>query len=100
MSKKVPHTPHTRSPAHGLKREISYLKPPKFRSYYTIKEVAQEVGRDVSRIRILETEGRIPKAVRVTRGSLEIRLWSPAQVEEIREIFAALRPGRPRSDGS
>ena len=82
------------------KRDITYLKPPKFRNYFTIKEVAQEVGRDVSRIRILETEGRIPKAVRVTRGSLEIRLWSPAQVEEIREIFAQLRPGRPRSDGN
>jgi len=80
---------------HG-QRDLSYLKPKKFQKHVTITELARIVNRDVSRLRQLDREGRIPEAARITRGTLEIRLWSPAQVEEIKEIFSNMRPGRPR----
>lgn len=80
---------------HHGERDMSYLKPPKFRNHVTITELSRIVGRDISRLRQLEREGRIPEAARVERGTLQIRLWSPAQVEEIKDIISQLRPGRP-----
>jgi hypothetical protein len=74
---------------------MSYLKPRKFRDHVTITELSRIVDRDISRLRQLEKEDRIPKAVRVKRGTLEVRLWSPEQVEEIKAIISTLRPGRP-----
>jgi hypothetical protein len=78
-----------------IKRDTSRLKPAKFQNHRTIGELAREVDRDISWIRVLEAEGRIPKAIRVKRGRLQIRLWSPEQVEEIKEIFSNMKPGRP-----
>jgi hypothetical protein len=78
-----------------IKRDVSTLKPLKFQDHRTIGELAREVDRDVSWIRALEADGRIPKAIRVRRGRLQVRLWSPEQVEEIKEIFRNMRPGRP-----
>lgn len=78
-------------------RNVNYLKPPRFSTHLTISELSREVDREISWLRQLEREGRIPKAARVTRGALEVRLWSPAQVEEIKEIIASHRPGRPRN---
>jgi DNA-binding transcriptional MerR regulator len=78
-------------------RDLKFLKPNKFKDHMTIAELARFVRRDPSRIRQLERAGRIPKAVRVTRGENEVRLWSPAQCDEIKEIIDALRPGRPSS---
>ena len=80
---------------HG-QRDLSYLKPPKFRNHVTLVELSRIVNRDPSRIKQLERAGRIPVPARIKRGTLEIRLWSPAQVEEIREIISQMRPGRPR----
>lgn len=80
-------------------RDVRYLKPKKFRDHLTITEVARHVKRDVSWIRRLEKKGRIPKAHRVTRGQIEIRLWSPAQVAEIERIIAGHKVGRPPGDG-
>jgi hypothetical protein len=79
---------------HG-QRDLSYLKPKKFRNHVTLIELSRIVNRDPSRIRQLEREERIPVPARITRGTLEIRLWSPAQVEEIKEIFENMKPGRP-----
>jgi hypothetical protein len=79
---------------HGA-RDMSYLKPAKFRNHVTITELARIVNRDPSRLKQLEKEGRIPEAARIERGTLLIRLWSPAQVEEITEIISQLKPGRP-----
>lgn len=76
-------------------REVGYLKPAKFQDYLTITELANEVGRTISWLRLLERDDRIPKAARVKRGKLRVRLWSPAQVEEIKEILATHRRGRP-----
>jgi len=77
-------------------RDMSFLKPARFSDHMTVVEVSRAVRRDPSRIRELERAGRIPKAQRVQRGTQAVRLWSPAQVEEIREIFATMRPGRPK----
>lgn len=80
-----------------MRRDVAYLKPPKFRNFLTLSEVAEAVGKDPSWIRLLEKEDRIPKARRVKRGERgEVRLWSPAQVDEIKTIIAQHKPGRPR----
>jgi hypothetical protein len=76
-------------------RDLSFLKSKKFQNHMTIAELARYVKRDPSRIRQLERQDRIPKAVRVRRGQNEVRLWSPAQCDEILEIVNSLRPGRP-----
>lgn len=81
---------------HHGQRDLSYLKPRKFQNHVTLVEASRIVNRDPSRLRQLEKDGRIPTAARVKRGTLEIRLWSPAQVEEIKEVVAGLKPGRPR----
>jgi tRNA(Ser,Leu) C12 N-acetylase TAN1 len=79
------------------KRDVTYLKPPRFAHYLTLSELCVAVERDPSWIRLLEKDGRIPRAQRVKRGRIEVRLWSPAQVEEIKAIIATHRPGRPRN---
>jgi DNA-binding transcriptional MerR regulator len=76
-------------------RDVSSLKPKKFQDYLTISELAKECRRDVSTLRQHERDHKIPKAHRVTVGQLEVRLWSPAQVREIKKILARMRPGRP-----
>jgi hypothetical protein len=90
------HRRKTQLSHHGA-RDMAYIKPPKFRNHVTITELSRIVNRDTRRIRQLEKEGRIPEAVRVERGTLLIRLWSPAQVEEIKDIISKLRQGRPRN---
>ena len=76
-------------------RNLEFLKPRKFSEHVTISELSRLVRREISWLRQLEREGRIPKASRVQRGKLSVRLWSPEQVEEIREILYEMRPGRP-----
>jgi len=78
-----------------IRRDLDYLKPERFRHYFTIKELAERVERDPSWIKRLERDGRIPIATRITKGELQIRLWSPEQVDEIEIILSAMRPGRP-----
>jgi hypothetical protein len=80
-----------------VRRDTGYLKPKKFQNYLTLSELAERVQRDPSWIRILEREERIPKAQRFQRGQISIRLWSPAQAEEIERIIATHRPGRPHT---
>lgn len=77
------------------RRNLDYMKPAKFKDYMTLSELCEHVKRDPSWIRELERQGKIPKAKRVPRGKLEIRLWSPKQAEEIIEILSEMRPGRP-----
>lgn len=77
------------------KRDVSYMKPEKFKGYFTLAEASREVGRDPSRIRRLEADGKIPQAARVSVGTLKVRLWSPAQVSEIKVVLSKMRPGRP-----
>lgn len=78
-------------------KDVSSLKPPRFQDHMTLTEVVREVKRDPSWIKRLEREGRIPKAARF--GKLRTRLWSPKQVDEIRQVIANSRPGRPRKNG-
>jgi hypothetical protein len=78
-----------------VRRDLDYLKPVRFRHYFTVKELADYVDRDPSWIKRLERDGRIPVATRITKGELQIRLWSPEQVDEIEIILSAMKPGRP-----
>lgn len=76
-------------------RDVTFLKPKGFQKHLTITELSRVIDRDTSWIRKLERADRIPKAKRVVHGELAIRLWSPAQVEEIKRIIAQMKPGRP-----
>ena len=76
-------------------RDVNYLKPEKFQDWMTITEVARAVDRDISWIRKLEADGKIPPAKRVPRGQLSIRLWSPEDVQDIQTVLSQMRPGRP-----
>jgi hypothetical protein len=82
-------------PGGTVPRDITYFKPAKYRDYYTLAEMAREVPCDPSWLRKLERAGRIPQAQRVQRGKLSIRLWSPAQRDEIVEIINSHKIGRP-----
>lgn len=79
-------------------RNLDYLKPPKFRNYLTIGEVAEFVPVDPKWLVRLEKADRIPRAQRVQRGKLSVRLWSPKQAEEIRRIIEGHHVGRPPQD--
>jgi hypothetical protein len=79
------------------RRDVSYLKPPRFKDHLTLAELSEKVGRDASWLRVLERDARIPRATRVRRGQIDVRLWSPAQVREIEQIISQHRPGRPKN---
>ena len=78
-----------------MKRDVSYIKPRDKQGFFTLSEAAEACGCDTSWLRRLESNDRIPKAARVKRGKLNIRLWTPEQVEEIKEILATHKVGRP-----
>lgn len=75
---------------------LAHLKPKKFKDYKTMSEVAAEIPVDTRWLRRLESEDRIPRAQRVPMGTLQMRLWSPEQVEEIKTIIAQHKVGRPK----
>jgi hypothetical protein len=76
-------------------RDTDYMKPPRFADYLTITEMSRAVDRDISWLRKLERDGKIPKAHRVPVGKLMVRLWSPTQRDEILVIVNSLKRGRP-----
>lgn len=76
-------------------RDTVYMKPKGFEDYLTITEMSRAVDRDISWIRKLEKDEKIPKAHRVQVGKLSVRLWSPTQRDEILVIVNSLRRGRP-----
>lgn len=82
-----------RVPLH--KRDVDYMKPKGKENYLTLAETSRAVERDPSWLRKLEGENRIPKAHRVPFGKLMVRLWSPRQVDEIKEIVSNMKRGRP-----
>lgn len=87
--------------SHRLRmRDVTWLKPRGFEHYFTLTELSREIDKTQSWLRKLEKDGRIPKAKRVPSGNIPggVRLWSPKQVEEIREIISKLSPGRPRKN--
>jgi DNA-binding transcriptional MerR regulator len=81
-----------------MKRDVSYMKPRGKKEMLTISETAASLECDISWLRKLESQNRIPKAARVRRGQIMVRLWTPEQVEEIREILAHHKVGRPAND--
>lgn len=84
-------------PLYKPRRDVGYLKPVKFQDHFTLAELSAHVQRDPSWIRQLEKDGRIPKAQRIKRGKISIRLWSPEQAAECKRIIDTHHPGRPRS---
>jgi hypothetical protein len=78
-------------------KQVANWKPVKFQHYLTIGEVSRILKKDPSWIKKLERDDRLPIPVRVQRGELEVRLYSPEQVEEMREIFRRMKPGRPKT---
>lgn len=62
-------------------------KPSDKQDWMTVKELADYVCRDVSWIRRLDRRGQLPKAARFKVGRLSIRLYSPAQADQILSFF-------------
>lgn len=85
-------------PGGTVPRDVNYFKPERYKEYLTLAEMARAVPCDPSWLRKLERAGRIPEAQRVKRGSLMIRLWSPAQRDEILQIISEHKVGRPARD--
>ena len=79
-------------------RDVSYYKPKGYEKHVTLSELALLLKKDATWIRQLENENRIPRAKRIEHGALSIRLWSPAQVDEMRVIFSNMKVGRPRNE--
>ena len=79
-------------------RDVTFMKPKGHENWLTITELSVKVGKDISWLRKLERENRIPKAKRFKHGELNVRLWSPVQVDEIEQILSTLKRGRPRKD--
>jgi predicted DNA-binding transcriptional regulator AlpA len=80
------------------KRDMRPLKPERFRDWMTIQELSQHTGKTQKWLLKLEKEGRIPQASRLQKRSLGWRLWSPEQVDEIHQILATHKVGRPRKN--
>lgn len=76
--------------------KAAHLKPKRFKDYLTLGELARLVDKDSSWLRKLERDDRIPKPIRHQIGEIEVRLYSPAKVEEIKQILSTLRRGRPK----
>jgi hypothetical protein len=75
------------------------MKPTGHEDWLTVTELSVKTRRDISWLRKLEREKRIPVARRFKYGTLSIRLWSPREVTEIQQILSTMRPGRPRKNG-
>jgi len=61
--------------------------------YYTASEVAKQVGRSSSSIKRLRAQGIfVPKKTK-NFGATKVYLYSDKDVEKLRQILTALRPG-------
>lgn len=78
-------------------RRVDQWKPDGYDDWLTLGELSFKVNRHKDYLRRLERQDRIPAPKRVTRGELEIRLYSPAKVKEIVLILSRMKPGRPRN---
>jgi hypothetical protein len=77
-------------------KHVDQWKPKGYEDWLTLGELSFEVDRHRDYLRRLERQERIPLPKRVTRGELEIRLYSPFMVKEIKEILSRMKPGKPR----
>jgi len=75
---------------------FSRIKPKGFEDYLTVMEVARLVKRDRSALARAEKRGKLPRPIRVKVGRLQVRLYSPEEVEQVIEHFKNVKPGRPK----
>jgi hypothetical protein len=80
----------------GHREDSTRWKPKQYQHYLTLGEVAAIVNRDRSRIRRAETTGMIAAPIRVNVGRLQVRLYSPEEVNAIVKYFKKAKPGRPK----
>lgn len=79
----------------GSTDDFDRWKPKNMRNHLTMTELCRVVNRDPSRIKQLEKRGVLPKPVRVKVGELSVRLYSPKEVQQIKQHFKLAKPGRP-----
>lgn len=80
-------------------RRFNEWKPKGYEDWLTLGELSIALKKDRDYLRKLEREDRLPIPKRIRRGALEVRLYSPAQVEEARMILSRMRPGpKPQGD--
>jgi hypothetical protein len=85
----------------GQRDKSERWKPEGFEHYLTMSELCRIVKRDNSRIRSLEKDAaagkiKFPSPIRVKVGKLSVRLYSPEEVEQVKEWFRHARPGPRR----
>lgn len=71
----------------GSRDNYDRWKPDELANHKTIQEVADIVKRSTDRIKQLEKKGVLPKPIRVKVGRLQVRLYSPSEVEKIEQHF-------------
>lgn len=74
-----------------VKKDLSWIKPAKFAHWKTIGELASALQIDPRTLKRLEQAGTIPEPQRVNRGRLRIRLYSPENEEEIKQILKQIK---------
>ena len=82
----------------GQRDKSERWKPEGFEHYLTMAELCRAVKRDPSRVRRAEQAAKrgeivFPSPIRVKVGKLRVRLYSPEEVEEVREWFRNAKPG-------
>lgn len=86
----------------GTQEDFSRWKPADKLDWLTMTELARYVERDVSWLRRMDRQGQLPKAARFKVGRLSVRLYSPAQADQIFSMFRArdeARLTRPKPKG-
>jgi hypothetical protein len=82
-----------RRPKHD--HRVKGFKPKGYDGWMTLGELSVVVNRDRDYLRRLERNDRLPIPKRIKRGKLQVRLYSPKQVEECKEILSKMKMGRP-----
>jgi hypothetical protein len=77
------------------RRRVNQWKPEGYEDWLTLGELSVVLDKDRDYLRRLEREDRLPIPKRVRRGELYVRLYSPLQVTECKEIFSRMKVGRP-----
>lgn len=81
----------------GSRDKYDRWKPKGFEDYLTVNEVVTIIKRDRRRLTQLEKAGKLPRPVRVKVGRLQVRLYSPEEVKQIKAYFKNAKPGNPNN---
>jgi DNA-binding transcriptional MerR regulator len=76
----------------GIMGQVRRMVPTR----YTITEAAKKVGRSTDTLRRWQEDGTFSPDDSVQMGKLKVRLYTDADIERLRKIAKAKKPGRPK----